>query len=244
MWLSRFAWTNRMAMYASAFDESDHPDDSEHLVVAGAIAAVDQWKRLEGEWRAVLEPLGVDMFHYCDFGDTPERETALVKLAQIIRRRVERSIAVVVPLREYHRINRSFLLGELVGFPYPLAARFCMGQVQGWANQHEISRPVLTILETGAKHQGQLESLACRDRVPAPDYRDKDFIPLQAADPIAGEIAAHVRLGHRRALSEVNERLQSIVPTLNEGRWLDVKLNALPVIFDVPRRDPALRYHC
>jgi len=47
-----------MAMYSAYFDESGHPDDSRYLVVAGAVADVDQWVHFEREWISALAPLG------------------------------------------------------------------------------------------------------------------------------------------------------------------------------------------
>jgi hypothetical protein len=50
-------------MYSAFFDESGHPDESEIMVVAGAVADVDQWVHFDREWREVLAPLGTHFFH-------------------------------------------------------------------------------------------------------------------------------------------------------------------------------------
>ena len=65
--LGRFGWSNRVAMYSAHFDESGHPDDSQYLVVAGAVASVDQWVTFEREWLDALAPLGTRIFHAVDF---------------------------------------------------------------------------------------------------------------------------------------------------------------------------------
>jgi hypothetical protein len=55
-----------MAMYSAYFDESGHPDDSAYVVVAGAIADVDQWVHFEREWKEALAPLNTSVFHAVD----------------------------------------------------------------------------------------------------------------------------------------------------------------------------------
>ena len=56
LWLGRFDWSNRMAMYSAFFDESGHPDDGTYLVVAGCVADVEQWVHFEREWKDALSP--------------------------------------------------------------------------------------------------------------------------------------------------------------------------------------------
>jgi Protein of unknown function (DUF3800) len=231
-----------MAFYSAHFDESGDPDASDYLVVAGAVADVDQWGHLEREWRPLVERLGQSVFHRCDIDQSkPNSQEILLRLSQIIRRRVERAFAIVVPLKEYRAINRQLLLAEVVGFPYPLAARFCISDVARWAKYHDVVNPILNVFERGAKHQGQLEWIACRDKFPVPDYKTKDLVPLQAADLIAGEVAAHVPQAKKRDAFQPGPCFEEIAHTLKDS-WYEIKVHLLPNLFEVPRRDPQLRY--
>src|SRR5580658_8488112 len=68
IWLSRFSWDRRVAMYSAYFDESGHPDGGGvYMVVAGCVASVDQWAHLDREWGELLRPLGIEVFHSTDF---------------------------------------------------------------------------------------------------------------------------------------------------------------------------------
>lgn len=230
-----------MAMYSAAFDDSGHPDDGEYLVVAGAVADVDQWIHMEREWQPLVNKLGQSVFHRCDvdFSD-PKADEVLRDLGRVIRRRVERSFASVVRLHQYHKVNQEFVLSELVGWPYPLATRLCIGETYHWAEYYNVSEPIV-ICERGAKHQGQIEWIMCRDQLPMPDFRDKNFVPLQAADLIAGEIAAHLPAACDQRSFKPSNCLQEIWPTLRDG-WHEIKLDILPTIFSLPKRDPRFRY--
>jgi Protein of unknown function (DUF3800) len=91
-----------MAMYSAYFDESGHPDDSDFLVVAGAVADVQQWVHFEREWKEVLAPLNTTIFHAVEFesGAPPfdgltdkEKDELFSKLVGILCRRVEKTCA-------------------------------------------------------------------------------------------------------------------------------------------------------
>src|SRR5260370_36173183 len=108
LWLGQFKWSNRMAMYSTYFDESGHPDDGTHLVVAGCVADVEQWVHFEREWKLALAPLGPDtVFHAVDFDkgnppfdklSTTEADELFKTLVGIICRRVEKTFSAAMIL--------------------------------------------------------------------------------------------------------------------------------------------------
>lgn len=254
LWLGRFAWDRRMAMYSAYFDESGTPDDSQFMVVAGAVADVDQWRHFEREWELVLAPLGTKLFHAVDFesGAPPfgklterERDELFAKLVGIVCRRVERSCAGTVNMHDYRIANEKYVLAEQYGFPYPSAARCCMAGVEDWADRFSVDvNEILFFFEDGAKHKGQLEWIAERDGIPVPMFRKKsDVTALQAADLIAWCI--HLSLvretpspRYERALARIMEITKVFrQPQLNNP-------DRFATLLQIPLRDQSFKYEC
>lgn len=236
-------------MYSAAFDDSGHPDDpqAKYVLAGGCVADVAQWTHLEGEWRDALKPLGVEVFHRAEFdGGTEEGRQTLMRLAGIVKRRVERSVVMVIPLRDYEAINRNFLLSEFVGFPYPIAVRFCIGEVNEWARYHGIEQPIEFVIEKGSKHETQLDWIANRDGLPDLIRRSKSFVPLQVADLVASEVNQHIsEHGISGSALASSEWFDEIKRTLGiEKGWACIDPDILRKIFNVPERDPELRYRC
>ena len=247
LWLGRFKWTNRMAMYSAYFDDSGHPDAGRYLVAAGAVADIKQWVHLEREWMDALRPLGISVFHATDLPhnipDETQREHLMARLSSIIELRVEKTFSATIDLGQYLVVNKKYTFAEHVGFPYPYAVRVCMGQVSEWAKKHSIPRSEIKFfIESGTKHIGQIEWIAERDGFPVPVPLEKSEVPLQAADLLAwfhhlyqisnGKISD----GHLSALDRLHKASSSwgIVDMEDPDR--------LPTVCGVPLRDPAKHY--
>jgi hypothetical protein len=194
--LGRFNWDRWMAMYSAHLDESGHPDDSDYLVVAGAVASVQQWVDFETDWKAVLAPFNTDLFHTVDFAQRKkpfDKITAAqardihLRLATIICNRTEKLMSFTLDMKKYKSVNSRWLLAEAYGHPYPLAARSCIAGVEQWARDKTVSiNEFLFFCENGAKDKGQLLWMADRDHFPRPDFKEKsELLPLQAGDFIA-----------------------------------------------------------
>jgi Protein of unknown function (DUF3800) len=242
-----------MAMYSAYFDESGTPDIGSHLVVAGCIADVKQWVEFEREWAAALLPLGITVFHATDFAQrrglfdrlSPlETDDLLERLIGIICRRVEKTLSYAIRISQYDAINKKYIFGEWLGFPYPLAARYCMAAVAEWASRHSIpSKEVLCFFEDGAKHKGQIKWMAERDRLSVPTFLEKSqAAPLQAGDLIAWANNLYLSAG-----GQIDPRYRRAMDRLwqHSSAWGIVKLDdpdKLPTILGIPPRDPQLRY--
>jgi Protein of unknown function (DUF3800) len=185
-----------MAMYSAYFDDSGHPDDSAYVAVAGCVADVNQWVHFEREWLQLLAPFQTKLFHAVDFEQRKppfdnltdvERRDFLRLLIGIIHRRVEKQISHIIPMDVYRLLNAKYIFAECYGYPYPSAARVCMAGVSEWANYYAIpDEQIKYFFENGAKHKGQIEWIAERDKLPIPLFPSKaDAVPLQAADLIA-----------------------------------------------------------
>ncbi len=240
-------------MYSAYFDESGHPDKGSHLVVAGCIADVGQWVHFDREWKAALAPLGTDVFHMVDFDQRKKPFDALTEtqaddllelLVGIICRRIEKSLAQILRLNEYNAINHKYVFAQCYGFPYPMLGRGSIGQVQTWAEKHAVPESeLLYFFENGAKHKGQLEWIAERDKFQIPIFLEKKkHTPLQAGDLLAWCLHLHSTSGgkvhtrYKRALNRLS---------LVSSDWGIINLkdpDRIPAILNIPPRDHRFKY--
>lgn len=241
-----------MAMYSACFDESGHPDDSDLLVVAGAVSSVDQWKEFEREWLNALAPFRTKIFHTVDFyrKSAPfdrmtrtERRKLIETLAEIIRNRTEKLFSFSLDMKGYRRINAEWVMDHAFAFPYPLAARSCIGCVEQWAHEQSIDlQEMLFFFEDGAKNKGQLKWIAERDKLPEPDFKSKSqLVPLQAADFIAWHLARVLGKkdtdGHPSAIVSLLE--------LYPHKWREMNLRhgeRIALALELPKRLPNYAY--
>ena len=254
LWLSDFRWTNRMAMYSAYFDESGHPDSGKYLVVAGAVADVDQWVHLDREWKGVLEPLGIEVFHATDFEERkrpfdslsdPRREELLMSLVRIICRRVEKTLSSAVELSQHAAVNGKYVFSECYAFPYPQVARACIGYVEEWATKHQVPRAEIGyFFEDGAKHKGQIQWIAERDGIPVPDFREKKRTPLQVGDLLAWSHNLFLSSGGKIP-SLYRKALDVLDRSSTEWGLIDMSdPDRIPTILGIPLRDPNMNYKC
>jgi hypothetical protein len=254
LWLGRFAWTNRVAMYSAYFDESGTPDDGPYMVVAGCIADVDQWVHFEREWVTALTPFGTNVFHTADFDQrnppfdkltNREADELFARLTGIICRRINRTFSHAIPLAQYDAINSEYLLAECYGFPYPATARICISHVVAWAQQYHVPKEeLLYFFEDGAKHKGQLEWIAERDGLSIPVFRKKaEVVALQAADVAAwlGNLCLTSRSVPRR-YGNALDRISGVSDWGVSKSYADGDF--LPTLLKIPRRDENYRYKC
>ncbi|HYZ74644.1 MAG TPA: hypothetical protein VE641_16315 [Chthoniobacterales bacterium] len=193
----------------------------------------------------VCQALGEGVvFHRADFHcKTPQRLQKFRDLAGIVYRRVERSTAVVIPLDEYDLLNQEFLFAEEIGYPFPFAARLCMGDVLSWAEHHSVLDPIVVVIEDGSKHHGQLKWICERDNLEQPILRDKKLVPLQAADLIASEIANQLNsFGPFNNPSCTGACLDLILRTLPKG-WAVPDLRMVASILETEKRNPTMQYY-
>jgi len=113
-------------MYSAYFDESGHPDDSDYLIVAGAVASVGQWVAFESDWKAILAPFNTDLFHANEFAQRKKPFDKITKgqardihlqLATIICNRTEKLVSFTLDMNKYKRVNSQWLLGRPTGRP-------------------------------------------------------------------------------------------------------------------------------
>jgi hypothetical protein len=241
-----------MAMYSAYFDESGHPDSGRYLIVAGCIADVEQWVHFEREWLLALAPLNTKVFHAVEFDERmppfdklsdQERADLLMRLINIICRRVEKTISGALDLHEHRAINLKYVFSECHGYPYPQVARVCIGIVENWAKKHSLPKDEIKLFfENGAKHKGQLQWIAKRDYLQIPVFLEKRHAPLQAGDLLAW--CHHLALNRRAGTPEMYaQALARIEQASSSWQLLDLKdPDRLPFLLGIPLRDPQFTY--
>lgn len=254
-WLSRFDWTKRMAMCSAYFDESGHSELGPFVIVAGCVADVSQWEHFEREWLACLAPFNTRIFHAHEFdkGEPPfdklsrsEGDDLFSRLVGIICRRVEKTYSQGIRLEQYRVINQKYIFAECYGYPYPAAARSCIGRVENWAEGHGISRTDLAVFfENGAKHRSQIEWLCERDKLQIPTFGEKsDYIPLQAADLIAWCHNSYL-LKDGKVAARYESALDRLADVSNDWGIIDLEdPDKIPAILEIPLRNPDFNYKC
>lgn len=181
-----------MVQYVAYFDDSGHPNDQDVVLVAGFVSTKEQWHLFERDWRQVLDPLGIDVFHMADFEGSPrwsrfQKDVTVERLARTVATRAQFLIAHVVPMAAYRTINEEYAFEQEIGAPYALAARTAARSLNEWKARQPGRDEVLLVFEHGSKHKGDFIEVMKRDGLPTPSFAAKECLPLQAADFLAWE---------------------------------------------------------
>jgi hypothetical protein len=202
-----------MESFTAYFDESEThstvlptgeaqeiPRDKRVVVVAGFLANVEQWERLENEWDSVFGQHDLPReapFHMVDFaqsvgvfkpfvGKASERQRFLSQLIGLLALRVKCSIACALRLRDYDDADARLTVRETVN-PYTLCALSAIRKGMRWA-EHYGAAELRIVFEHGFLAAGQLLDICKRDNFPLPSFELKGkWRALQAADMVAWE---------------------------------------------------------
>jgi len=184
-----------MAMFSAYFDASGHPNQKSVLTVAGFVSTVQKWSRFDREWNAILKSEGVTFFHMTDFvsnrgefakgwrGETERRRKFIERLAECLKRNVNKSFRTTVILPDYEKANKSFQIEERLGRPYTLCSLTCVHTLRNWAKRKGAERSLLYYFEDGDKDKSDFERLHKIDYKVLPKFLDKtEAVAFQAAD--------------------------------------------------------------
>ncbi len=223
-------------MLKAFFDESGAFHDSEYVCMAGGLASLESWTKLEKEWVAVLREFNLEWFHMTDFESNhdqfkgwdayPEKHrTLLASLVHIIRENVEIYIGTSENTFE-HKLVTNPQKKDNPYFNCLLTCIDCAAQhasAQGpnekvemiFADHPEFGRQV-RYLYPQVKEVGGFYKALGPDAYASP----KDVIPLQAADLIAFEFRKEIeRRGGKRPGREMRWPLRQFKdkPWCNRG---------------------------
>ena len=188
-------------MFTTYFDASGSPDDvrTAAIVVAGFLAAGEQWIELDRNWKDTLSCFQVSSLHMREFahsagqyarwkGDEGKRRRFLSALISIIRTRVRHSFVSAVMLESYRRLDEKYVLSECIK-PYSIAACTCIRKVRAWADKwHVPQNEIAYFFEDGDADKGDFMAHAKRSFGFTPSFLPKhSSVAFQAADLLAYE---------------------------------------------------------
>jgi hypothetical protein len=231
-----------MATLTGYFDAAGDNSGRYAVTVGGYVAPVRNWSRYQRDWRKVLDPLGIDVFHMTDFmagqGDfeawrgKPEKQMAvLMRLAKVIVRHAHFSSATTVVLDDWRAANTHYTLKECHATPYCLAAFSSLSKAIKWIGR-ERGKDLISefVFEEGDSGFGDLlqfmnwarkavrpGALDCVYPIPKP----KTLEPLQAADFTAWEqryVAAKRSAGE---IPEFRPSLRALMTVRNDWGVID-----------------------
>ncbi len=127
--------------------------------MAGWVAPLEQWLRLEDGWVRTLKEFNIasGVFHRTDFQATEgeytdlscrNRERLLYKLISHIITRVRFGFCTVIPMKDYKNVNEQFYLEEALGKPYALAGAMTAVQIEAGKNKVRRDSQSLLFLRT------------------------------------------------------------------------------------------------
>ena len=215
-----------MTEYALYLDDGGHPNDQPFLVVAGYVSTESKWLAFEPAWKEVLAKfaLGTE-FHMTDFMRQKRRYSSLKldqilgSLAATIKAHTLHPFMCAVDMAAYKRVNDELAFEECHGAPYALTARSVAKELNEWKSENlGDDDHLLTFVEEGTKHYGDLEQLFKRDRLPIPNRVPKSMAQVQPADILAWELFNYLRSGSpKHPTKNFNRLLRSIRKTQELG---------------------------
>jgi hypothetical protein len=200
------------------------------LVVSGLLAELDDWIKVDADWRAVLGRFGVDRFHMTDFEarrgpfkwDEARRIEFLTQLLDTLRDRVVFGLACGIVISDYKKLDREDR--QAIRHPYAFCGAVMASQVLRWVDRAYGSHvPVGFVFEAGDEGAGILAEEfsprkmgTMRDRILSVSFENcRNVMALQAADMLAYEYAKHLprRIGtDERATRKLIRSIQDVFP--------------------------------
>jgi hypothetical protein len=180
------------------YDESGTRRDpnTPAVVVAGLVASDQQWSKIVGEWETVLRDEGVARFHMRDFahskgefkGWPEDRRLSFIRQLVATMKKVNKLFGVVVPICDFERANRKYMIEEIMYPPYPLAGWVCAQRVMRWHQKNYPQVPIQHVFEDGAEDKGKLMNRLKEVGVAATHAGKEKHIQFQMADLVAWEL--------------------------------------------------------
>jgi hypothetical protein len=210
----------RVEEYALCIDDCGHPVDRPYVVAAGFLSRKRKWLDLEEPWKSCLRKHGLeDVFHMADFEyrhkTDPDKWNILNELIDVIEKHTEVHFFTAVHMADYRKVASVYPLEQCVGTPFSICARSIAKNLNLWKSTFlGTNDRVLTFVEDGMLHRGDMEECFRRDGLPIPQPVPKFLSMMQPSDMLAWEGIRALRSSHPR---KTFRRL------LRSGVWLDEK---------------------
>ena len=233
-----------MTKYELYMDDSGHPNDQPYIVVAGYVANASQWLAFKPKWREVLSRFDLDnVFHMTDFMQSKysnlKKNHILGSLASVVNKNTVRPFACAIDMAAYKRVNEELTLEEYHGAPFALVIRSLFRVIREWQNTIPLPNRLLTFVEEGTRHYGEMEQVLKRDGIPIPNKVSKSLPQVQPADVLAWEIFHGLKQGgpiplskNLRRFTRQTRQMQTFGEMIHED-----DLRRICRKFNVPSRD-------
>lgn len=195
-----------MPDFVGYFDDSGTHKGAGVVVVAGAIATAERWRKLSCEWQRTIRPWGLQRnhFHMTDFvtgkgeyrGWTEDTKSArLMALVNVIRKHVRVLIGNAVMEADFEEVSARYPDNNF-GTAYRFCAFLIAPAVDAWRRRSPKRGPVTLVFEAGNKllneygrilnQAGTFDHLREKFGYSSITQGTKaEMVPLQAADLIA-----------------------------------------------------------
>ncbi len=190
-----------VALIEAYFDESGSHAGSNALCVAGYLFEKEGVKRLDLEWKKVLDEFNLPYFRMssCAHGNYPfdgrhvsERIEVEKRMISIIRDNMLYGAAVSVDEQEYN----SWVAKRLIGSAYSYCCWQILAGISNWLRDNNVSADVAYFFEAGHASEGEADAIMRKifsDNALKSTYRyvshsfvDKQKVrPIQSADLLA-----------------------------------------------------------
>lgn len=237
VWPSRLWGRTILGMFTAAFDASGSEDDpnTPYLVVAGYVSRAERWITFSELWNARLKEDGLTYFRMSEFAQSTgtfdgwkleehRRRSLLKDLVDLIKTHAIQMFGCAVKISAMQDMTVETRTQFYIT-AYALAGMHCAAAVATWSHEganDDQDAPCTLVYEEGDTGQDALRKRLEEDEFPFSFQPKRDtlrkktgliapgFVPLQAADILAYEVAIGVRDGDF------------------ERRWPAVQLNGMP----------------
>jgi hypothetical protein len=225
-------------VYSAHFDASGthkHPV----ITIAGGIASVDRWVKLEHAWNKTLTTDGLPMgtvfrmseFVQCNgvfsiYKDQSAKKAALFAgLVSCVVKHVSKMFSVSVVIEDYRAFDTAWCFHETFGSPYSFAGLMCIKNSLDWLNKSTAKRkhPLEVFFEKGDVTEDvpgglerELGDLCEKYFEIEPLFKGKSMTQFQPGDMLAWKNRIAVTDAHLHGHTQDLDKLDSIQRSLKE----------------------------
>lgn len=233
----------------------DESDDGHLFVFGGAVSSVERWAQFSADWEHILPlaPTRPDGKHHFKFSEMAGRTPDIPAFWQVLQENVDFIFASVVEIPALRAAQARISMAAPVEWgqhndPYIVAFRILM---DGF---HSLREQFSSLLQPEAKVDFYFDEHSNREKIHlgwnaymeglSPEVRarfgheprfedDTEFLPLQAADFVAGYSRAKGRTPQGRAVNDIllkydKARIPHVVFSMKEDelvKWLAARIN-------------------
>jgi hypothetical protein len=190
----------------TAFMDRGAREDAEGaMCLAACLFKRTPYQEFERRWRTLHRPLGVDVFHACDFYpgggayrkvDRARKEQIARQIPDLLNATLHQVVAVTFRKDEFWRVAGDRWRARYGPSLYSAAVQLCLGCISRWADERRYTGTIAYKIEAGEEDQAYAEAALVQMRASdglraGARYHSHEFLKkteavgLQAADCFA-----------------------------------------------------------